>query len=355
MNSPSQTRALPQEAEEALEAELRGFFHGRDLGFYRMMQFQLGHVNERGEAQTTSHQRRLHGTLFLATTQALFGDYSPAIKYAVSLELMENFLAIHGDVQDSNTEHSGKASVWWKWGPAQAINAGDGMHALARLAILDLCDEGEPLERVGLALEIVDEATLRRCEGEFQDADLQERVSIGTAEYLQMTKRRAGALFGAAAEMALIFDDEVEPERREALKRCGQYTGVIKQLIEDYTAFFSETERSPVQQGRIIAKKKNLPIAHFFETVEDPSMLRTVGEMFIQRVVDPSRIDELVQMVDDAGGREFTVKTIRWYLAEVRTALHDAGVVDTDGDGLMELVTEITGLHSVPPVLDTDA
>ena len=175
-STDASTVLLPSEAEDRLEDAIRGFFAGRDLEIYQMMAWQLGHGNERGVAELAHVERRLHGSLLLAVAQALHGNYSIGLKYAISVELMHNFGLIHGDVQDGNTERLGRASVWWKWGPSQAINTGDGMHAMARLSLFQLCDQGEPLERVSTALEIVDDAILNRCEGEYLDVFFPRRI-----------------------------------------------------------------------------------------------------------------------------------------------------------------------------------
>ena len=281
-----------------------------------MMAWQLGHGDEQRSIDSGPTDRRLHGSLLLAVAQAMHGDYSIGLKYAVSVELMHNFGLLHGDVQDGNTERLGRASVWWKWGPSQAINTGDGMHAMARLSLFQLCDEGEPLERVSTALEIVDDAILNRCEGEYLDVSFQEGLSVTVAEYLDMVEKRVGSLYGASAEMAAILADDVGPERRDSLRNFGESVGVVKQLVADYLAIFGASERDPVQQGRIISKKKNLATAFLFDTVKDPSIMRRAGEMYMQRVIDPSRIADLVEMVAEAGGREFNLEQSHQHLGK---------------------------------------
>ena len=338
---------LPADAEDRLEEEIRAHFADRDLEIYRMMAWQLGYADERGSASYAPIERRLHGELLLAVAQALHGDYSSGLKYAVSVELMHNFALIHGDVQDGNTERLGRASVWWKWGPSQAINTGDGMHAMARLSLFKLCDDGEPLERVSKALEIVDDATLQRCEGEYLDVSFQERPSVAVDDYLDMVSKRVGSLYGAAAELASILRDDFDGARREALRRFGESIGVVKQLVADYTAMFGPEERDPVQQGRIISKKKNLAVAHLFETVKDPSVLRKAGEMYIQRVIDPSRIAELTQMAVDSGAVEFNLAQIRTHLGNAESALLDAQIGSEDVSHLMLLARDMSDANKV--------
>ena len=283
------TALLPYEAEDRLEDAIRSSLKDRELEIYQMMSWQLGHSDDRGAASMGPLERRLHGSLLLAVAQSLHGDYCIGLKYAISVELMYNFALIHADVQDGNTERMGRASVWWKWGPSQAINTGDGMHALARLSLFQLCDEGEPLERVSKALEIVDDAVLRRCEGEYLDVAFQERTSVSVADYLDMVSKRVGSLYGASAELASILDDDFGTERRTALRYFGESVGIVKQLVADYRAIFGEDDRDPVVQGRIISKKKSLPIAYLFDTVEDPSTARG-ARLYMQRLIDPSAL-----------------------------------------------------------------
>ena len=94
------------------------------------------------------------------------------------------------------------------------------------------------------------------------------------ADYLDMVEKRVGSLYGASAEMAAILADDFGSERREALRKFGESIGVVKQLVADYQAIFGASERDPVQQGRIISKKKNMATAFLFDTVKDPSIMR---------------------------------------------------------------------------------
>ena len=346
---------LPSEAEDQLELAIKARFKGRDLEIYRMMAWQLGQEDERGSPTQGSIDRRLHGSLLLAMSQVLHGDYTIGLKYAVSIELMHNFALIHGDVQDGNTERLGRASVWWKWGPSQAINTGDGMHAMARLSLLDLCDEGEPLERINVALEIVDDAVLNRCEGEYLDVALQERTLVTVADYLDMVTKRVGSLYGASTELASILQDNFNFQRRDKLRRFGEKIGIVKQLVTDYQATFGADERDPVQQGRIISKKKSLPIAYLFETVKDPSILRRAGEIFMQRVIDPPRIAELTAMTIDAGGQEFTLAQIESHLTDAERAISQAGIDTNTVSGLMSLAHDICDIDQISDLIHSDS
>ena len=343
---------LPVEAEDQLEDALRSFLGGRDLEIYQMMSWQLGHTDERGREAIGPTERRLHGSLLLAVAQVLHGDYATALKYTISVELMYNFAMIHGDVQDGNTERLGRESIWWKWGPAQAINTGDGMHALARLSLFELCDVGEPIDRVSTALEIVDDAVMRRCEGEFLDISFQERTSVSVTDYLDMVRMRVGSLYGASGELASVIDGDFRMNRRLALRRFGESIGIVKQFTDDWAALFGSAERDPVDQGRIISKKKTLPIAYLFDTVKDPSILRRAGEMYMQRVIDPSRIPELIELAVESGAREFTIDQIKLHLREAKEVLAGVGIDENNVQSLMKLVRDIADVNRLDAIVE---
>ena len=75
-----------------------------------------------------------------------------ALPAATAVEFVHHFSLIHDDIQNGNPDRDRRPAVWWHWGPGQAINAGDGLHALARLALFRLScaavpDDGTSHER----------------------------------------------------------------------------------------------------------------------------------------------------------------------------------------------------------------
>ena len=315
---------LSGQAEDELNAALREFVESRTLPLYDMMSYQLGWGREEGEAASLGPPPRLHGGLTLAAAQAAGGDYRPAIQHAVSVEMMNSFWLIHNDIEDGNTERAGRPSVWWHWGPAQAINAGDGMHAMARLAIFGLSESGVGPTRIAAAIRALDEAAVKICEGEYADIANQERMSMNVDAYLGMVDDRIGALFGCAARLGALAVSE-DGKLADGLDRFGSKIGSARQLAEDYLTLWPAGERDTIQQGRMITKKKNLPVVHTLETA-DPRTKRLLGEMYMQRVLEPSVLDEVARLCEAAGGREFTMSQIDRLLAESDEGLDQSGL-----------------------------
>lgn len=327
-----------------LEDAIREFISSRELPLYRMMSFQLGWVDENGEPSNIPTRPRLHGQFALSVAAAITGDDpdTPAavIPYAVALELLHNFALIHEDVEDGNTEHNGRPSVWWTWGPAQAINAGDGMHAMARMALFALGDRGEPVEKVSAALKALDRATMMMCEGEYTDIVMQEQLAISTAKYIDMVEARTGALFGAAAQAAAIATGN--PGLADSLFRFGQLTGTARQLAADHMLFWGGEDLDPVQHGRLLTKKKSLPVAHAIETA-GPSIKRRLGEIYVQRVIDPAKVREIVGLLEEAGSRQFCVEKIDSLVAGAKASLEQVDLGENAKERLGAVASALAG------------
>ena len=112
------------------------------MPLYRMMSYHMGWEEAEGHPGGAFTVGRVHGVLCLLACSAAGGDIHVAKPAAAAVELVRNFCQIHDDVQAGNPQRNNRDAVWWVWGPAQAINAGDGMHALARLALFGLKQNG---------------------------------------------------------------------------------------------------------------------------------------------------------------------------------------------------------------------
>lgn len=316
---------LPPTAATDLEAALRKLIAERELPLYRMMAFHMGWVDENGAPLHRPAPDRPHGMLALAASHAASGDYRPALGCAVAVETVHNFWQIHADVEDGNTERAGRPSVWWAWGPAQAINAGDGMHAMARLAIFELRRDGVPSERVAAALGALDEATVQMCEGEYLDITYQERLSLPVDDYMKMAEARSGALLGCAARLGGMAGAGGSEDCASRLGEFGLKLGAARQVAGDIAAFWGEGDRDQVQQGRLIAKKKSLPVVHAMSHA-DATTRRRLGDLYVQRVLDPASIKTVAAMMEACGSRRFAEDNLARLLAEADAALVAAGL-----------------------------
>jgi geranylgeranyl diphosphate synthase type I len=248
-----------------LEAELKFAVGSASLPMYDMMRYHLGWINEQGNQQTATIGKRLRPVLSLLACQAVGGDWHQALPAAAAVELVHNFSLIHDDIQDRSPARRGRATVWHIWGAPQAINVGDGMHALALSSLLRLEDGGIPHQKVVCAARILGEGSLKLCEGQYLDISYEDRLDIGIDDYLDMIGGKTASLFRCSLEIGALMgtDDESLLAR---LKLFGHYLGMTFQVHDDLLSMWGD-ERITGKPSTldIQMKKKTLPVVYALE------------------------------------------------------------------------------------------
>ena len=328
---------LSTESADQFEAALKRFVDSRDLPLYKMMSYHLGWVDQNGEPETAAPQDRTHGQLLLSVAAAAGGSPTDAMPYAVAVELLHNFLQVHEDVQNANTERNQRPTIWWSWGPAQAINAGDGIHAMARVSVFEQLKRGDASpdpSSISAALESLDNATLEICEGDYLDITYQERAAVSVNEIVAVA-RKQGSLLGVAAKLGGIAANAAKTQI-EALYRFGNALGTAKNLNIDLQALWpgDGNERTEVQRGRLQSKKKSIAIAHAIEN-GSPTTRRRLGEIFMKRVLDPTDVDEVTEILAETDSRTFSEEKIADLMNEAEIALKEVGLSESDTENLL--------------------
>jgi len=242
------------------------------------------------------------GSLCLGTCAALGGNVEDALPAAAAIELVQNFCDIHDDIQSGRIDRDGRDTVWWKWGPAQAINAGDGMHALARMALLGMKERGFGPESVFEAISVLDGASLATCEGRFMELEFQERLDVSSDSYLKMASLKTGSLFACATEFGALMSG-ASSRTKDSATEWGSSLGVAAQIAEDLQQISDALEENGVPSDDLMNKRKLYPVVWSFEEAT-PQQRRQLGDYYFKRVLEPSDARALAALVDTIGGTE---------------------------------------------------
>ena len=323
---------------DQFETALKQFVDSRDLPLYKMMSYHLGWVDKNGEPETATLQDRKHGQLLMLVAASAGGHSADALPYAISVELLYNFFLIHEDVQNANTERNKRPTVWWSWGPAQAINAGDGIHAMSRVSIFEQLNqkiEEINFSNIASALETLDNATLNICEGAYLDISYQERATVSVEEIIGVA-RKHGSLLGVTAELGAIAAG-ASAQVASDLYRFGHALGTAKHLNMDVRALWpiDGNDRTEVQRGRLQSKKKSLATSHAIEN-GTPNSRRRLGEIFMKRVLDPADIEAVAAILEETESKKFCEERIGELFQEATQALDVAGFSQSDNDSLLK-------------------
>jgi geranylgeranyl diphosphate synthase type I len=250
-----------------IEAEMSDVLNERGgpaRPLYEMLAYHLG-LDGNGNGQTRGG-KRIRPLLGVLAYQSLGGDYRKALPGAAAVELGHNFSLVHDDIEDADRERRHRPTLWALWGIPLAINAGDALFALSRLALYRLLDGEDYDERRVLDLmKIYDETCLALCEGQYLDISFERRDDITVDAYYEMIGKKTAALLGASvmAGAILAVDD---PEVHEAYRRFGNDLGMAFQMADDVKGtFWSSEESGKPEAGDIHKRKKTLPVVWALE------------------------------------------------------------------------------------------
>lgn len=300
---------------------------------YGQMEYHLGWVDTSFSPVAGNPGKLLRPTLLLLAYEAAGASnydavsvprnsshLSRALPAAASVELTHNFTLIHDDIEDGDTERRHRSTVWNVWGIPQAINTGDGMFALARLALWDVVNEGvDPAIAVRLGA-VLDKACLVIAEGQYLDISFETRADISVAMYLDMISRKTAALMSCAAEMGAMLGTR-DAETIARLRSFGYAMGIAFQVRDDLLGVWASTEElGKTPAGDIYRRKKSLPVLHAFEQAnqEDQQFLR---QIYTQKTpVTSVQVEEVLSIFE----RTHTKAYCRSFLAEQCQLAYDA-------------------------------
>ncbi len=244
----------------AVIEELRSVFDGRTLPPYSLMRYHLGWQNRDGRPIAGRPGKLLRPSLCLLCCEAVGGDWRTALPAAAALELLHNFTLIHDDVEDESLQRHGRDTLWSLWGQAQAINAGDGMFALAQVALIRLRDRGQPPARVLRANQMLAEATLRLCEGQHRDLAAINEREITPDDYLEMIEGKTATLLAASAGIGAVLGG-APSKTVAALSAFGRRLGFAFQIRDDVLGIWGDVaETGKSVDDDVRAGKRSYPV-----------------------------------------------------------------------------------------------
>jgi geranylgeranyl diphosphate synthase type I len=313
---------MPQVLERyrsEIQAELKSLI---DLTspIFPLMGYHLGWVDQRGQPRSGSGGKMLRPTLCLLACEAVGGSWRGALPAAAAVELVHNFSLIHDDIEDGSPQRRGRPTLWRIWGQPLAINAGDAMHTLSRLALLRLEERGVQPEKVLQAARLLDESCLRLCEGQHLDLCYQNRLDIEVNDYLKMISGKTATLFQCSLKLgALIGADE--QELVECLGRFGHNLGLAFQIRDDILGIWGQEEVSGKSSVSDIQEmKKTLPIIYGLAKDKELSMI------YRKEALDGDDLASVLSILEKVGAQAYAQDMAQRYYDEALSALQSAAI-----------------------------
>ncbi len=163
--------------------------------------------------------KRVRPAVTILACEALGGAPEDAVDFAAGIEFVHNASLVIDDIIDRSDVRRGTPSAWAEFGYGPAIVTSDGL--LGEAFALFSADER--------AMRIVAEAMVELGEGEA--TELVARPT-NEEEYMDLARRKTGALFRAAAELGAVAGG-AEPAVVDSFGEYAERVGVAFQMRDD--------------------------------------------------------------------------------------------------------------------------
>jgi len=184
-----------------------------------------------------------------------------AYRLATSFEYLHAATLIHDDVIDNAGERRGSPSIFKHFGLAEAILAGDFLHAHS----MSLVSRYGGTE----ALSIFCQATAAMVDGEYRQLRNAENTEQSEADYFTVVEGKTALLIGAACEIGGLYGGADET-LRNGLKTYGINLGCAFQIIDDLLDYRGDSANTGKSVGNDLAEGKvTLPLIYALQRADE--------------------------------------------------------------------------------------
>ena len=222
--------------------------------FYRLIR----NYPERGGKQ-------LRGLFVLLSTEAHGGRWQDALGVAAALELFQNWVLIHDDIEDDSDERRGAPALHKQVGMPVALNVGDALHIYMWQVLNELPAKlpAEAIRKEFISMihrtaegQHLDLSWVSQNRFDLSEGDYLEMVTLKTAYYTVVSPLRLGALCA-----------QVTPD--EHFEKAGKALGVAFQIRDDVLNLKPTEDGAYGKEfaGDLYEAKRTLILAHLFSQV----------------------------------------------------------------------------------------
>jgi geranylgeranyl diphosphate synthase type I len=313
------------ELAELVDAKLRAFFDRLPAAqFYDMMRYQLGWKDEQLRDTSAWAGKRIRPALTLLSCQATCDDIVRALPAAMAIELLHNFTLIHDDIEDGDGLRRNRPAVWKIWGLPQALNVGDGMHVLAKRALLEGAATKPELPTLLELASYIDETCLRLCEGQHLDLRYEDVWDVSVDQYLDMIRGKCGALIGCATYAGAALGTS-DPAVRDAYREFGEDIGLAFQIRDDLLAIWGEQAQTGKPSADLKKRKKTLPLIYAREHASPAAAARLKAALSGDTSTEAD-LQDVYAILEETGARQWTIQEAAGYCDRAITALDATGI-----------------------------
>lgn len=268
-----------------IREKIENILNKNDLGLYTMMKYHFGLDSEQ-----IPYDYPL-GEITKRISNFLKVDDNLSLNIAASVELLNASFNVHEDVRNGNTERFSRESLWWKYGPAQAINVGDGFQALSRIHLLELGKKSGDYNKFLSLLTNFDNAIIEICEAENRELTLQESPITSEKDYFSVLVSKYGALLSCSIVSSGVLSNYIDEDLNK-LRDISNSIILSEKISQEISLLDQQEIVDSPKLGSLLSKNKPLSVIYCFER-GDATHKRMLGEIYLDRIIDPKKIESI--------------------------------------------------------------
>ena len=269
----------------------------------------------------------LRPTICLLMCEAFGGDADTALNTAAALELLQNWLLIHDDIEDGSDLRRGEPCLHRKFGVPMAINIGDALHC----KMWEMLHMNKDILGYELAFRILSEFThLSNEVVEGQHIELSwvknQRWNLTEDDYWTMcVKKTASYTVITPCRLGAIIANASVPQI-QPFYDIGKALGVAFQIQDDALNLIGEEGQYGKEIGGDIGEgKRTLALIHLLNACTKVESRRVVEIMNKQREEkQPSEIQEVLGLMEKYGSIQYIQQRSRVLAQQAYTRFEQA-------------------------------
>ena len=252
--------------------------------------------------------------LFVFLSAKTCGVVNDATYTAASLiELLHTATLVHDDVVDDANERRGFFSINALWKNKIAVLVGDFLLSKGLL----LTTENGQFE----LLKIVSKAVKEMSEGELLQMEKARRLDIDEEIYYKVIKQKTASLVASCCASG-AQSVNASQNTVDLMYHFGINVGMAFQIKDDIFDFGSSAEIGKPTGIDIKERKMTLPLIYTLNNVSKKIKNRIINT-FKNHNEDPERVQEVIQLVIDNGGIEYSERKMMEYKEKALSYIDD--------------------------------
>ncbi|WP_038058777.1 polyprenyl synthetase family protein [Thermus amyloliquefaciens] len=263
----------PQEVKDALYARLLGHLAHPDPVYQALLQ----EYPSRGG-------KMLRGLLVVYAGLAHGAPLEASLWAGTALELFQNWVLIHDDIEDGSEERRGKPALHRLYPPSLALNAGDALHGEMWGLLAKGLEAG--LLTPGVLAEF-HKVVRRTAYGQHLDLSwtLSGRLDLAPEDYFLMVAHKA-AYYTAVAPLRLgaLLSGKTPPA---AYEEAGLKLGIAFQIVDDVLNLEGDEAYGKELAGDLYEGKRTLILIRYLQEAPKEARARAEALLRLPREAKP--------------------------------------------------------------------